>query len=370
VFDEDMTTVTTSNAATLRELAPWTATPLVSVYIPLDFGRPQSAHTIERALRQAAQAASAKLANDYGLDQAAVEAFLAPLVDEQVLADVPTSARSLAVFLSWERSHHLSVRSELGTTVEIGDRPDLLPLLASMNGDTDYYCLTIDKKGAELFRGSHFAFEPVVVPGMPGSIGDALWYIRREPMLERTASGMAYSSGSGKDLRKDDVRQFLHLIDQAIAPTLNGSDAPLVVVGVEYEASMFINSTRYRHVVHQPILGNPDNLTRADIERRSWELAQAQSTGAADVVAHFNELAGTGKTSCDPHEVANASEQGFVRHLLIAESAASTASTLTPDDHRTVVTAVNECLRHHADVHIIDDTMLPTGTHIAAILRY
>jgi uncharacterized membrane protein len=69
-------------------------------------------------------------------------------------------------------------------------------------------------------------------------------------------------------------------------------------------------------------------------------------------------------------EIASASEQGIVQNLLLAQSATSTVSPLTPHDRKAVVTAVNECLLHRADVHVVDDILLPSGTHIAAILRY
>lgn len=367
-----MTTIAGLDHHTLCTLVGWDAPLLVSAFVPVDFSRPQPTQAITKALRHAAQMASTTLTTEHGMEPGAAAAFVAPLTDETLLDDVPNSARGLAVFLSPERALHLALPIEVGPAVEVGDRLDVLRLLPAFVDDIEFFAVTIDKKGAQLFSGSRFDFQPVPVPEMPGSIEDALWYIRREPILNRHGSGVIHGAGGGQDLRKDDVRQYIHLIDKAITPALNGADAPLVVIGVEYEAAMFINHTQYRHTVDLPISGSPESMQPDELHRRSWELVRSQARSASDALEQLRQLAGTGKTATDPDDVVAASRNGSVRDLLVARSATDGGETppVPADERRTVVVAVNEGLRHQARIHIVDDDTLPGDTRVAAVLRY
>ena len=191
-----------------------------------------------------------------------------------------------------------------------------------MVDDIEFFAVTIDKKGAQLFHGSRFAFDVVPVPDMPGSIDDAMWYVRREPMLVRQGPGAMHGAGGGQDLRKDDVRQYIHMIDKAIAPVLTGVEAPLVVFGVEYEAAMFINHTHYRHTVDIAVSGSPESMSAEELHRRSWEHVRSLAhASAADALERLRRLDGTGKTATDTDDVVTASSNGSVSDLLVARSA-------------------------------------------------
>ena len=367
-----MTTVVGMSHHTLCTLVEWEAPLFVSAFVPSDFSRPQPTEQIKKALRRLAQIASAKLTIDHGLDHGAAAAFVAPLLDESILDEVSVATRGLAVFLSADAAMTLALPTTAGPAVEVGDRLDLLRLLPAVVDDVDFFALTIGKKGAQLFRGRRFEFEPVDVPDMPGSIDDALWYIRREPVRNRDGAGILHGAGGGEDLRKDDVRQYLHLIDKAITPILGGRECPLVIIGVEYEAAMFINNSHYRHTCGTPVLGSPEGIAVADLHARSWELVQSHDGLAAGAVSRLHQLAGTGKTAADREDLITASKSGSVRDLLVARSAIddSVVPPLSAADRRTVVDVVTESLRHKATIHIVDDSAIPGDLRIAAVLRY
>lgn len=366
-----MTATVELNHQTLCTLADWEAPVLVSAFIPVDFSRPQPTQAMAKALRSIAQTTATMLTAEHGMQPAAASAFVTPLAEDAALDDMPNSARGLAVFLSAERAMYVAVPIAVGPAVEISDRPDVLRLLPAFVDDIKFFTLTIDKKGAQLFHGSRWDFRAVPVADMPGSIEDALWYIRREP--NRQGAGAAHGTGAGtQDLRKDDVRQYIHLIDKAITPALNGADAPLVVVGVEYEASMFINHTHYRHTIDIPVSGSPDSMPLDELHRRSWEFVRSQDRAASNALEALRRLAGTGKTAADSDEVVVASHNGAVRDLLLARTSTDggDAARASTEDRRNIVVAVNEGLRHQVHIHIVDDDALPGGVHVAAVLRY
>lgn len=367
-----MTTVVGLNHQTLSTLVDWEAPLLISAFVPVDFSRPQPTEPTFRALRRLAQISTARLGDEFGLSPSAATSFVAPLLNEAILDGVPETSRGLAVFLSADREVHFGLPITVGPAVEIGDRLDVLRLLPAVVDDVDFYALTIAKKGPRLYRGSRFEFEPVDVPDMPDSLDEALWYIRREPIRNRQVTGMSRGPSGGEELRKDDLRQYIHLIDKAITPVLGGVDAPLVVIGVEYEASMFINHTHYRHTIDIPVQGSPESMSTSELHRRAWDLVESRSQAATDAVKQLDELAGTGKTATDPAELATASQNGLVSELLVAHSVLGDddARPLGTEERPSLVAAVNECLRHRAKIHIVDDHFLPNDVRIAAVLRY
>ena len=261
----------------------------------------------------------------------------------------------------------------VGPAVEVSARADLLRLLPALVDDVDFFAVTIDKKGAQLFRGSRFGFDEVPVPDMPGSIDDASWYIRREPMLNRQGTGAMHGTGGAQELRKDDVRQYIHLIDKAITPVLNGAEAPLVVFGVEYEAAMFINHTHYRHTVDIAIVVVRSRCQpNSCINDRGQFVRSHVHSAAGDALELLRQLDGTGKTATDPDDVVAASSHGSVSHLLVACSATDAGEALAAaaDRRHSVVAAVNEGFRHRSRIHVVDDADLPRGVAVAAVLRY
>lgn len=366
-----MTNVVGLTPHTLSTLVEWESPLVVSAFVPVDFARPQPTEPIFQALKRLAQLASTTLIDRYRITQGAATDMVSPLVDVRVLDEVPANSRGLAVFVSADDSLIVHLPIAVGPAVEVGHKPDLLRLLPAFVGDVDYFALTIDKKGAQLYRGGEFEFETVPVADMPGSIEDALWYIKREPVRTRVGSGMMHGSGGDEDLRKDDLRQYLHLVDKAITPVLNGTRAPLVVIGVEYEAAMFINHTHYRHTIDIPVAGSPEAMSLDELHRRSWDFVRSRSSVTDDAVARFRQLAGTGRTVTDLDQLVSASRDGQVDELLVARSATDEAASPVPAAQRpAAVKAVNESIRHRSRIHIVDDESLPGDARVAAILRY
>ena len=367
-----MTTVVGSDRHLLSTLAAWEASPLVSTFFPVDFAQPQPQQALARALKHAAQVASARLVAEHGLDSTAAAAFVAPMTDLALRDAVPQSALGLAVFASSARIEHVALPLAVGPAVEIGDQIDLLRMLPAYADDVAFFALTIDQKGAHLYQGGKFEFERLSIPQMPGPLDDELWYIRREPILNRHGSGVIHGAGGGEDLRKDDVRQYLRLVDKAIAPRLSGSGDPLIVVGVEYEAAMFVNHTRYRAVVDSPVLGSPDTLPLDEIHRRCWERAWSAARPDRAALERLGEFVGTGRAPIDPAEVLAACRLGAAGELLVARSATDGGERAPMSDgqRRAIVAAVNEGLRREARIHVVDDETLPDGALVAALLRF
>jgi len=293
--------------------------------------------------------------------------MLAPLSDPAPLpgaAGAPAApSRGAAWFLAPGRATCISLPGPAGPSIEIGPVPNTVRLLPFMENGPHYVVLAISQSRVRVFRASRFDIAPLPVPDMPKSLEDALWYIQREPTFQRHGSGMMHASGGGPQYHKDDIHQYLHMVDRALGP---------VLVGVGYEAAMFVNESHYRHIVPTPVVGNADTLDVATIHERTWAVASALPGAAQAAAARARELAGTGRAVTDLTEVGTAAVSGAVDQLIVARSATDGDQVQGPlgEDRSRLASALNAALANGATAHVVDDDELPDGALAVAILRY
>ena len=352
---------------TLRDFAAWSDGPIVSIFLPCD---PKRAEPDPAALKSAAQWAEESLVTDHGLDRAAAAAILAPLVGAALVPATPS--RGAAWFLAPGRAMCIAVPGDIGPAVQIGAAPDTLRLLPFLSGEPTYYILALSQHRVRVFRANRFDIEPVNVADMPKGIEDDLWYVQRETSFNRHGSGAMHAAGATPDDTKDMVHQYMHHVDRALAPVLAESHAPLVVVGIGYEAAMFINESHYRHIVETPVVGNADSLDVATIHARSWEIVDALPGAAEAATARAQDLAGTGRAVTDPGEIATAAANGAVEQFLVARSLTegSPVQGRLDDERACYATALNAAVATGATAFVVDDADLPAGAMAAAVLRY
>ena len=353
--------------AALRDFASWDKGPVVSIFIPQD---PTRTDLDPLQLKASAQWVQESLVRDHQQSQVDAEQMVAPLLEAAVAT--PQPGHGHAWFLNSHCSVSLPLHGLTEMVIEIGTVPDTLRLLPYLSTGPDYVVVAISQKHVRVFRANRTSIEPLEVVDLPKSLDDALWYVRREPTLERHGSGAAHMSGGGQDYRKNDLHQYLHLIDKALCTALTGTHAPLVVMAVGYEASMFINESHYRHIVHSPITGNPDNVDPQTIHERSWAIISGQAGPAEAAVARARRLAGTGMTVSDIDEIIRAARSGAVDLFLVARSLTNSAAYQGSLDplRQELSLALNLSMANGAAAHVVADGELPDGSLATAVLRY
>jgi hypothetical protein len=362
-----MTTITHPDNHVLERLAAWTEGPFVTIHLPIDPTR-RDLGRIE--LKSALQWAEESLVSEHGVARGAAAALLDPA--SLPAPDAGESYRGAVWFLAPGHAECITVNGPVGPAVSIGPALDTLGLLPFLPDRSGYHVLAFSQNLVRVFRCDRYDIEPVVVRDMPASLDDALWYIRREPTFERHGSGAMHASGGGAQFHKEDVKQYVHLIDEALAPVLVGSRAPLVVMAVEYEAAMFANETRYRSVVPTAVAGNPDLLDPGVIHDRTWDVVRRLPGAVQTALARAGELAGTGQLLTDFAEIGAAAEHGAVADLLVARSFAEVphSNGVLAADRATLAQAVQAAARAGADVYAVDGGELPGGATAVAVLRY
>lgn len=351
----------------ITAFASWETQPVVSIFLPQDTTRPDTEPT---QLKAAVQWAHDSLVRDHGMSAAAADDLLAPL--DGVHEPVPRPGRGTAWFAAPGHHTRITLPERTDELVSTGSVPDALRLLPHLLTGPEYFVLTVSQNHAQLFSANRRTIAPYRVTDLPKSLEDALWYVKREPSLERHGSGAAHTSGSGQQFHKDDIGQYLHLVDRAVTAALADSHAPLVVMGVAYEASMYINGSHYRHVLPTPIAGNPDHLDLAEIHRRSWAL-MAEQPGPAQVAAErVRSLLGTGRSLTDAAAIAESAANGAIDQMVVSSALTTAAASRgTLDAERTLLCrAVIDAMSSGARLHVVQPEELPAGAAAAAVLRY
>ena len=347
---------------TIRELASWPDGPVASVYVPIE---PAHRDADRVMLKAALQWVHECLTSRYGLDDQVAAAITGA-------ASLPTAVPSGSVvwFLADGHSRCVTLPVTVGPSAAVGGSPDVVGLVPFLDGGA-HFVLALSQHRVRLFRAGRYRIEPIVVPDLPKSLEEALWFVRREPTFERHGSGAMHASGSGREWHKDDVQRFVELVDRAIFPVLRGSTAPLVVMGVGYEAAMFVNATRYRHVLREVVEGNPDSLDAAAVHSRSWNAVRDRDGDSRELLAAAYELVGTGLAVVDPTELLSAAESGAVANLLV-----SPTSTVVPagngllDGRREMLCrTVLMSAANGAAIVLAPDDPLPDDAPAVALLR-
>lgn len=368
-----MGTTSSLQRSSITAFSGWSTEPVVSIFVPQDTTRPDTEPT---RLKASVQWAHDELVRSLGLDPSAATRLLAPLADDDTLPSSATGAlptRGIAYFAAPGQHLRILLADHTDDVVSIGPVADTLRLLPHLLGGPEYHVLTVSQNHAQLFSANRWSITPVHVPDLPKSLDDALWYVKREPTLERHGSGAAHTSGGGQQYHKDDIAQYLHLIDRAVTTHLTDSQSPLVVMGVAYEASMYINASHYRHVVRTPVPGNADHLDLAGVHERTWAVMERQPGPAQAAAERARDLIGTGKTLTDPADIEASATHGAIDQMLVSAELTNGIPYrgLLDADRIALCRAVIAAMSSGARIHVVQPAELPNGARsAAAVLRY
>jgi hypothetical protein len=352
----------------IADLAAWTDEPITSVYQSIMLGRP--AEELEVRLHSAERHVRHLLTERFQMGTVEATRYSERLHDIDVAHLLGTPG--VAFFLTPDRAVEVCLDAAPGELVEVGSAPNLLPLVPWFEDRSHWWLLCLSKSHIRLWRGDRMGLTPVHVPDMPQSLKDTVWSVRREPGLNRQSSGVLHGTGGDRDLVKTDLRRHFRAVDEALAPVLMHSHAPLVVAAVEYEASMFGDVTHYRGGPCIPLIGNPEHADERTLHQRSRDaLNRAGASGIPDALERLHTAQDKGWVATYPNRVATAYTQGRVAELLIAESLTAVDGIRRfRADAREVAPAVLTAVRARLPVTTVPDRELPKGAMMAALLRY
>jgi hypothetical protein len=253
-------------------------------------------------------------------------------------------------------------------SVTVGDRFDLLPLVATAQAPSHFFVLGISKNNLRLFHYSNGRAEDLALPaGVPVSLEAAGAFDEPEHTMDSHSPagpsvgglrGVRFACSGDQDSNAVYLRHFFGLVDRGLKEKLNGE--PLFLAGVREELSLYRKTAKYPHIFESECHGNVEHSSVDQVAKhaaagalREYRLATARALGALSEIR--DKIAG------DPGAVLKAATEGRARQIFVAEEG-------TPKE--AINAAVVEGLRTGAEVFTYAGTELPGFGAIAAVLRY
>jgi hypothetical protein len=359
----------------------------VSLFLPAHRAGAQTQQDpirLKNLLREAEERLLAK-----GLRSPEAEELLGPareLLDDSVFWR--HQSQGLAVFLSPGVFRYYRLPLNFEDLVVVADRYHLKPLLPLLTGDGQFYVLALSQNEVRLLRATRHSVSEVELEDVPKSLADTLRYDDQEKQLQfhsGTTGGRggraAIFHGHEPDDPKDDILRYFRQIDRGVRELLKGSQAPLVLVGVDYLLPVYRELSRYPHTIDEGVTGNPEGLRPEELHERAWEVVRPRFSEAQQkAAARYSQLAGTGQTSEDIREIVAAAYYGRIE-TLFAASGIQVWGDFDPDTGQVdlhegpegedlLEFAAIQTVLHQGTVYVTNLENIPEDADAVSVFRY
>ncbi len=375
---------------TLLTLARHSGWPSVSIYLPTHRIPTQTEHDMI-VLKNLIHRAEDILARG-GMRQKDIDTLLQDareFASDRSLWHEPRDGR--AFFLTPEDSHTFKADIAFPQVAFAGERFLVRPLLPALDGHRRFYILALSKKRVRLFEGDEGGLREMDVPDMPEGMEEALLLDEQEREVQFHSGTPVRAGGSGRRAAifhghsavssetTEKLKQYFRVVDRVVHEVLRDKDAPLLLAAVEYLIPIYREANSYRHLLDDAILGNPDELTSAQLHERARDLLDRHfEQRLLEDKEELERLSGTASASHDIDKILPAAAEGRVRVLFIGDPESMLWGRFDPmtgevethaefevGDAELLDLAAAETLLRGGDVHV-----LPNGADTAAIFRY
>jgi hypothetical protein len=291
--------------------------------------------------------------------------------------------------------------------VAVNRRFHLHPLLPLLQSNGRFYLLAISQNQVRFFEGTQEGLHELHPESLPESLQDALNIDERVGALQfhsdvgHAASRPSVGRGGGSvtpkqavfhgqgsaadaELRKrDEILQYFYRVNDGLRNFFGEERVPLVFAGVEYLFPLFRQAVKYRHLLDEPITGNPDKLSAGELHAKAWSVVQPHFEEAQkQALVKYSEQAHSDWTSHDADEIIAATRRGRVDTLLVAAGhhVWGTVDEETGDVERCdrdlpqaedlVDYATVHTLRNGGQAFVLPPERLPAGNQMIALFRY
>lgn len=298
----------------------------------------------------------------------------------------------LAMFIAADVFRYYTLPLNFEEQLIVADRFYLKPLLPLLSGDGRFYLLALSQNQVRLLHGSRYSASEVDLEDVPRSMSEILGDVEKERHLQfhtRTSGGpgrraaVFFGHGAGEDETRQDLLRYFRKIDTELRDLLRDEQAPLVLAGVDYLLPLYKEANSYPYLIEEGITGNPDELNDQELHRRAWEVVQPYFQEAQqETIAHYEQLAGTERTSSEVNEIVPAAYHGRVDRLIVALGV-QTWGSFDPqsnlvemhthpeqEDEDLLQFAAIHTLLNRGTVFAVQRDQVPNQGLIAAILRY
>jgi hypothetical protein len=379
----------------LRQLAQVSDEHAVSLYLPLYHGAQSTQNKVRlRNLHRSAVDALAErgLRRPHALERLT---DLEKLAGDPAILDAP--AESLAAFFATGTSIIRLLPFRCAEHCATGRHLHVLPMLPWFAGQASYFVLAVSQKSVRFFRGTREGLEEQTIDQLPAALGDTMNDDDRQAVLQGHSVGsgspgtgglIRHGHGGAADDEPATLEVYLRAIDRALADELRMRTEPLIFAGVEYLYPMYKEFSTYAHLLPEPIVGNPELWSAADLHARAWPLVETLiKRRRENDLAKYGDCLALGRASDQIEEILPAANLGAVATLFIDpddecrgtfDAAGGTVRLAEQVEGRSL-TSKEENLLNLAAVYVLRNSgavdtpgreNIPGGGPVAAVMRY
>lgn len=298
--------------------------PCVTVAVPFD--NPAAAQIqLKNLLKEAEQEIAAVVA-----DKGQRHALMEPFAEAAATLPSERNGQGLVLFRSPDIFTSIGLHRPIPERLTIADHFQIRPLLAQLTGERNFYILALAQKDVRLLRANDHSSEEVPLPPeTPRSFEE--WFDPAKPdhVRDNMASpgpgegsmkGVMFGTGTEREDKDKYLKHFYRAIETGVRTVLRRDPAPLVLVGVEYELSLYHSMDEYEHTVPGGVHGAPDGLKGGEMHARALQLAeQAFEEPVRKALESFESVAAE-RRSTTAKEIVKAAYDARISHLFLNET--------------------------------------------------
>jgi hypothetical protein len=283
-------------------------------------------------------------------------------------------ANGLAVLATPENMQTFRLPDQPKPLAEVADRFHLTPIIHAMTSPHHIFVLALSEDAVRLVHA--FVNLPPVrvhVPGLPKNAEEAT----------RRPDGSSYPHAVwGREDQKVLLEKYVRKVDHHVSRALAGATLPLVLAAAEPLALLFRSVNTYPHLVEDPIDGNPDHMSDAQLQDAALPvLDRLYERELNTILARYDELKPRRATS-DVSYAAHAATAGAVDQLVVdldaiipgvvsdVDGSVTYATSDTAKTYSVVDEVARRALCTGARVLASTREQLPNRDPLVAILRY
>lgn len=290
-------------------------------------------------------------------------------------------------------AYHLS--EEPDEEIVVSNRFHILPLLKYLNQRGSFYVLALSAKNTRLMHCDGEDMLELSVPNMPRSVTDLT--IREDhvlqhreqhssrPKLRDTLTALREGGKRAIKRQQKDVleSEYLKQIHNSVHGILSRNHEPLVLAGLQRVTALYRKIDGGPYIYKENIAANPDRLSNLELrDRARLLLGEYFAKSELKAQSQFLRLsvARPDKVVFGLKNVLKSVYQGRVQAIFVNRDSRQWGKIMQTNveihnrrhhgDTDLLDVAASETVKRKGNVFTLEPSDLPTGSNVAAILRY
>lgn len=289
---------------------------------------------------------------------------------------------TVAFFFTPDETYYYRLSTRIQDSVEIGERPNVLPILQEFQYIDNYYLLCLNYDRFSLYKGMLDKIEPLELPeDAPSTIEEVMGYEYSDPQQitgGRAGSSNVHGTTELSDEREKDMKTYYLTIDHFIFENYTrDTQLPLVLFALTENQAAFREVSKNKKLSEERIESSPSQLNHQQIEKEVAKLSERVIKNCHDaILSRFRETAPQYKLEDQLQDMVIASIEGRIDILFIDNNAEVKGSIkqngrLDYGGNNNILNQIAlNVMSTDGKVYVLEKEQMPEMKDIAAILRY